>query len=396
MGGLDNYINDLIATSRERNAKKIFEEIVIPFLETKEQGNGCNSKTVALPKRSNGPIMYANDNSSGTSSMSNGSECVGSYQVSGYTRSDGTEVSGYTRTCGAAHLGHSKDKNGEKESKNNEDSFSNGYVLEGHVETSDIEEEAKDFAREHSKIYRNYDRLMPSEKAQKALTKIPKGDILFPLKDYYKISLELADYPEKVVSNERNSIYKAGNLPKSVDKRVVLDKISNGSKSDLNKPKDLEKAKDTVVVIPTENSKLVEVLKHSDKIRNLVKKEYKNIVNGNFEGRYLEKGLEFEKPSDFYKTQEGRDKSTLYGVLHNVDIYDMKQNPNGSITLIISDFYDFEHWFVKEQDESDMRKIKAINNRAYRQQKAGKLKPYMIYIPLEFKYEELKDILFRQ
>ncbi len=43
-----------------------------------------------------------------------------------------------------------------------------------------------------------------------------------------------------------------------------------------------------------------------------------------------------------------------------------------------------------------MRKIKAINNRAYRQQKAGKLKPYMIYIPLEFKYEELKDILFRQ
>lgn len=396
MGGLDNYINDLIATSRERNAKKIFEEIVIPFLETKEQGNGCNSKTVALPKRSNGPIMYANDNSSGTSSMSNGSECVGSYQVSGYTRSDGTEVSGYTRTCGAAHLGHSKDKNGEKESKNNEDSFSNGYVLEGHVETSDIEEEAKDFAREHSKIYRNYDRLMPSEKAQKALTKIPKGDILFPLKDYYKISLELADYPEKVVSNERNSIYKAGNLPKSVDKRVVLDKISNGLKLDLNKPKDLEKAKDTVVVIPTENSKLVEVLKHSDKIRNLVKKEYKNIVNGNFEGRYLEKGLEFEKPSDFYKTQEGRDKSTLYGVLHNVDIYDMKQNPNGSITLIISDFYDFEHWFVKEQDESDMRKIKAINNRAYRQQKAGKLKPYMIYIPLEFKYEELKDILFRQ
>ena len=74
----------------------------------------------------------------------------------------------------------------------------------------------------------------------------------------------------------------------------------------------------------------------------------------------------------------------------------MKQNPDGSITLIISDFYDFEHWFVKEQDESDMRKIKAINNRAYRQQKAGKLKPYMIYISLEFKYEELKDILFRQ
>jgi hypothetical protein len=31
--------------------------------------------------------------------------CVGSYQVSGYIRADGTEVKGYTRTCGAEHAG---------------------------------------------------------------------------------------------------------------------------------------------------------------------------------------------------------------------------------------------------------------------------------------------------
>lgn len=30
-------------------------------------------------------------------------QCIGSYQVSGYTREDGTEVQGYTRTCGAKH-----------------------------------------------------------------------------------------------------------------------------------------------------------------------------------------------------------------------------------------------------------------------------------------------------
>ena len=29
--------------------------------------------------------------------------CVGSYSVSGYTRSDGTKVGDYTRTCGAKH-----------------------------------------------------------------------------------------------------------------------------------------------------------------------------------------------------------------------------------------------------------------------------------------------------
>ena len=34
--------------------------------------------------------------------------CVGSYQVSGYTRADGTDVKGYTRTCGAKHTGMSE------------------------------------------------------------------------------------------------------------------------------------------------------------------------------------------------------------------------------------------------------------------------------------------------
>ncbi len=35
--------------------------------------------------------------------MTNKNNCVGSYSVSGYTRTDGTQVTGYTRTCGAAH-----------------------------------------------------------------------------------------------------------------------------------------------------------------------------------------------------------------------------------------------------------------------------------------------------
>ena len=35
--------------------------------------------------------------------QSSNSQCVGSYSVSGYTRSDGTKVRDYTRTCGAKH-----------------------------------------------------------------------------------------------------------------------------------------------------------------------------------------------------------------------------------------------------------------------------------------------------
>ena len=39
--------------------------------------------------------------------------CVGSYPVSGYTRSDGVEVKGYTRTCGAKHISNG-DKNNNR------------------------------------------------------------------------------------------------------------------------------------------------------------------------------------------------------------------------------------------------------------------------------------------
>lgn len=35
--------------------------------------------------------------------MTNQENCAGTYEVSGYTRADGTRVSSYTRTCGAAH-----------------------------------------------------------------------------------------------------------------------------------------------------------------------------------------------------------------------------------------------------------------------------------------------------
>ena len=57
-------------------------------------------------KKLNGISNGVNDK--GKSSSQKG--CVGSYQVSGYTRSDGTDVKSYTRTCGAKHTGMSKEE----------------------------------------------------------------------------------------------------------------------------------------------------------------------------------------------------------------------------------------------------------------------------------------------
>lgn len=44
-----------------------------------------------------------NINRNSSNHTSSSTQCVGSYTVSGYTRSDGKEVNSYTRTCGAKH-----------------------------------------------------------------------------------------------------------------------------------------------------------------------------------------------------------------------------------------------------------------------------------------------------
>ena len=60
----------------------------------------------------------------GISNGGGGAECVGSYPVSGYTRSDGTEVSGYIRTCGAAHAGSSSEtKSNNQQNTNSENDW---------------------------------------------------------------------------------------------------------------------------------------------------------------------------------------------------------------------------------------------------------------------------------
>ena len=84
---------------------------------------------------------------------------------------------------------------------------------------------------------------------------------------------------------------------------------------------------------------------------------------------------------------------TLFGVLHNVDIFDIKQTNNHSIEFVISDFYDFEYLTSKKEDNTVVKFVKYSNNSANNQQITQKLFPYMLYIPVKFTYKELKDIL---
>ena len=379
MTSLEDYINDIISERQNKRLKEIVETIMSQDLN---QDNGFRYDSIPIDKNK-GSVTYAmNNNQSGN----NG--CVGSYPVEGYTRKDGTKVDGYVRTCGAAHEGDTTDNSTNDSTNNNsEENYSNDYpendsiVLQAQVEENQYLNE------------NNLNRLGVDVDIQKVLTQTDVFNKNLPLKDYYKIALDLAEHPEKVVSNERNKVFKVKNLPNTINKKVVLDKISRGLNLDLNNPEDMKKAEEVTVVVPTENSKLVKVIKRSDKIKDLIKNEYQDIINEKLKDKYLDGGLEFDKTQLNIRTLP--DKLTLFGVIHNADIYDIRQNED-SISLVISDFYDFDYLKIYKNDDPLTKEIKRRNNRAYEQQKTGKLKPYVLYIPIELTFEELKELIQEQ
>lgn len=363
-------------------------------------------------------------------SQSNGTACVGSYHVSGYTRADGTEVSDYTRTCGAKHLGKNKEKNKVQTEEPDYFAENEGYdVLQGRVEKNEgLENESlKENNTEGQKPSKDISKSSPNnqinnikkenglqyssevfgeifnvdnlelgwmERWQKQAAQNKYGNVLVPLKDYYKISLDLADKPDDVKSNERYQVYKVSDLPSDFDKNVVYQKIARGMNLDLSSEGRKNLFKDVRVVIPRDNSKLVELIKNSDEIQEILKREKDSILEGKYKNKYLPGGVEFKMPPgrDF-GVDQWRDKVTLFGVMHNADVYNIRGNGDGSINLIISDFYDFENWKINDKESFFNWVIKNINNNADAQQKAGELVPYVLYIPIKFTPKELEKLM---
>ena len=66
---------------------------------------------------------YMSKNKKLTNSLHSQRGCVGSYQVAGYTRADGTEVKSYTRACGAKHAGMSEEERIAGQNKYNNKKF---------------------------------------------------------------------------------------------------------------------------------------------------------------------------------------------------------------------------------------------------------------------------------
>ena len=212
--------------------------------------------------------------------------------------------------------------------------------------------------------------------------------------DYYKISLDLANNPKAIKDNARNRFYKVSNLPNSVNKKVIQNKIAKSLKMDVNSQGNKAIFEKTDVILPQENSRIVTLIKKSDIIKNFVVNNYENIKSGKLMGELVE-GIKFDAPTfkELINPIKYSDKMTLFLVLHSADIYDIKQNSDGSVSFKICDFYDFDYLNTKSTDSLKTKVVNRINNNAFHQQAANKLKPYIIYIPVTISQKELEKML---
>ncbi len=344
--------------------------------------------------------------------------CVGSYEVSGYTKKDGTEVEDYIRTCGAKHIRKVKKKGGDdndymdkniiptnqniisvdnnldyKQIKNPDGS----YKFEMRTSEQSIKKSIHNFLHENFKIYRDYEWLNIPQISQKALTKIIPN--IFPFLEYYKISLSLADNDiKKIKNNNKDNLYfKFSDLKNSNLKNIIKQKIINSRKLNVNDKNLEEKINNTYIISVKNNSSLTKQIINSTELKQFINKNINEIRAGKLKNKIIT--IEYEYNTNSYNNL------SLYLTLHYVDIYNPHIDKNGNIVMDYIDNFDFEKWKYIETfkiisnkilnkdltniklDETGKNILKEliiyINNNAARQQELMHLEPFILHIPIK-------------
>lgn len=69
-------------------------------------------------------------------------------------------------------------------------------------------------------------------------------------------------------------------------------------------------------------------------------------------------------------------------------------NPDGSMTILHPDFYDFD--YIDPSKEKGIKKaVAAVNNVAFRQQEKGQLSKYSLTVPITLSKEEVEEYMRR-
>ncbi len=339
--------------------------------------------------------------------MTNRTNCVGSYAVSGYTRSDGTEVSGYVRSCGAKHDGDSEK---HKESKKHTDKHSSSL-------DEDMEEYKKHvFGEVVNVTEQNFENLQPIE-AYIVVKKLSCDITISNLKNFFKESLDnlkqkamkgIEQFVNEALLYEKQkpgikskidlcSCQKYYKLALDFENKKYMymdnsylkfDELPQNMKDVLKKTCDMEISNNTDVVRPHTDSELYHEIVKSDDFVNTIRDNITKIKNGELKDKKL--SIAFNS----FDLRHTIGHATLYNLHYKDDV----------LFGTLFDGYDFEEKLLnlsKDCNSLSWGKSaslvlgKFLNNNAYRQQEEGMLNNYILYMPIILFEEDLRKLKLR-
>lgn len=283
--------------------------------------------------------------------------CVGSYEVSGYTKKDGTEVDDYIRTCGAKHIRKVKKK-----------SAADNY-MDKNVTVQQPSEQAVPFVKNNDigyKQIKNIHNLSNNNTIFSSPWNTPyniKSD-----KNIFEIQTFLSEINNNVNKNNKNakllmniSIYSPKFYEKSKDfKYLNYDNVKEIS--DKIKVETIEKLDG---VYFDETSALAQSIIKSKEFINEIQKEKLN----NFKNQKIQ--ISFNTNEDLFRG------------LHNVTVCNLHMDKKGYTHGIIYDKFDFVFLLKELFTKHDF--ITFANNIAYLLQQQNIIKKYYIFIKFKIK-----------
>ena len=145
--------------------------------------------------------------------------------------------------------------------------------------------------------------------------------------------------------------------------------------------------------MPKPDSQLYNQIKNSETFQKWVAENYWKIKNN----ENYKTSIEFPKISGGDNIQK-----SLFATIHNADLYP-KLNDDDSMTLTLSDGYDFDKLMLKHYRGAKSygevpkiwldNRITNINNRALKQQEAGQIERFLLSTSISLTKEELEEIL---
>lgn len=280
----------------------------------------------------------------------------------------------------------------EKQKKN--EGNPKDVVLEGKVEKEEeLPDKNKPISVQEAAPHNRAKDLNLYEDLQKKASKLQNP---MSAGQYYGLSTRFADgdeIPEDIKA--ANDFRKYNDIQDKELKRIFTEKIAEMYKMDLNSPETLKKIQDLNmdIVMPKADSKLYRQIKDSETMQRWVAENYDKIKNGALQGQSSSVAF----PEGFRK------KFDLFSTIHRADLHNSKINPDGSLSTLLNDGYDFEKMeYSQLNDNKNFRDLTQkmlrnmvvkVNNAAYNQQEANQLKRYLLTQPIWYSKEELEDIL---